>query len=64
MISRQVNFISPRTIGLQIVDDLDHGEVKNFALVLVSPQVIALWKAIEVLIFNLLTVDIIDNDGR
>ena len=64
MISGPVNITLPKTLGLQIVNDLDPGEVENFVLVLASPQLIASGKTLEVLIANSLTVDIVDSDGR
>ena len=53
------------TLNLQIVNDLELGEMERFVLDLTSPQLTDVTATpLEIIIANSFTVDIIDDDGR
>ena len=55
----------PASIGIELVDDRVPGEVESFVLELANPQLTDLNQVPrEVLVANMLTVNIVDNDGE
>ena len=64
-ISGQLNSALPETVVFQIVDDLVPGEVEKFVMDLSNAQLTdTSGTALEVVVANSLTVNILDNDGR